>query len=260
VIRTEIEFAGKRWQVDLSTPHDLAVPLRFGGPQPEHYGAEPAGAEPMRGEGFIGEVARGGSCNVPIVRSNVHCNGTHTECVGHLTAELTAIGDLVITPRPAMLISLEVTDGQAIGSAALTEILERLPDAVDALAIRSLPNHPSKLERTYEATEPPAWFSSSAMRAIVDAGIMHLITDLPSVDAYDDPLLISHRVFWALPDDGVIADAGVADRPQATITELAFIPDQAPDGLYWLDLGVARYGADAAPSRPILYPLSPISD
>ena len=98
------------------------------------------------------------------------------------------------------------------------------------------------------------------MRAIVDAGVMHLITDLPSVDAYDDSMLAGHRVFWALPSDGVIADAGVADRPHATITELAYIPQEAADGLYWLDLGVPRFLADAAPSRPILYPLSPAPD
>ena len=260
MIRTELEFAGQRWQVDLTMPYDLAVPLVFGGPQPSHFGAEPAEVEPMRAEGFIGDVARGGPCNVPIVRNNVHCNGTHTECVGHLTAELTAIGDLVIAPGPAMLISIEVVDGQPIGGAALTEILERLPDAVDALVVRTLPNDLAKRERTYEVEEPPAWFSVDAMRAIVDAGIMHLVTDLPSVDAYGDPLLAGHRVFWTLPADGVIANAGVAGRPYATITELAFVPEEAADGLYWLELGVARYLADAAPSRPILYPLSPVSN
>jgi kynurenine formamidase len=257
MIRTEIEFSGQHWVVDLETPHDLAVPLAFDGPQPNHLGAEPARMEPMRAEGFIGDVARGGSCNAPVVHQNVHCNGTHTECVGHLTAGLSAVGDIVIAPRPAMVISLDIEDGDAIGGEALTEILERLPDAVDALVVRTLPNPLSKMERVYEASEPHAWFSVDAMRAIVDAGITHLICDLPSVDAYDDAVLASHRVFWALPPDGVIADAGVADRPDATITELAFIPDAVPDGLYWLDLGVPRFLADAAPSRPIIYPLRP---
>jgi len=258
MITMEVRFGGKRWQVDRDTHYDLAMPLAFGGPQPNHFGAEPAQAEPMRSEGFIGEVARGGSCNAAVVHNNVHCNGTHTECVGHLTAGLAAVGDLLIVGRPVMLISITAPDGEAIGGAALTEVLERLPDGVDALVVRTLPNPLSKLERVYDTSEPHTWFSVEAMRAIVDAGIQHLICDLPSVDAYDDALLASHRVFWGLPADGVIADAGVAERPLATITELAFVPDIANDGLYWLDLGVPRYLTDAAPSRPILHPLTAV--
>jgi kynurenine formamidase len=253
----QIEFAGQLWSVDLHTAHDLAIPMAFGGPQPNHFGAQPASAEPMRGEGFIGDVARGGNCNVSITHSNIHCNGTHTECVGHITAGLAAIGDLVIAPRPAMLISIEVTAGQPVEAAALAEVLERLPESVDALVVRTLPNTSDKALQTYDRDEPPTWFGADAMSAIVDTGIKHLITDLPSVDAYDDQALSAHRVFWAVPPDGVIADPGVADRPDATITELVFVPDQAADGLYWLDLGVARYLCDAAPSRPILYPLVP---
>jgi hypothetical protein len=42
---------------------------------------------------------------------------------------------------------------------------------------------------------------------------------------------------------------------QRTITELALIPQSAPDGLYLLDLQVPRMLCDAAPSRPLLFPL-----
>jgi arylformamidase len=33
------------------------------------------------------------------------------------------------------------------------------------------------------------------------------------------------------------------------------VPDSVPDGLYLLDLQVPAFGSDAAPSRPVLYPL-----
>jgi hypothetical protein len=39
------------------------------------------------------------------------------------------------------------------------------------------------------------------------------------------------------------------------LTELAYVPESAPDGLYLLDLQVPAFAADAAPSRPVLYPL-----
>ena len=41
-----------------------------------------------------------------------------------------------------------------------------------------------------------------------------------------------------------------------TITELAFVADAAADGPYLLDLQVAPFDMDAAPSRPLLFPVS----
>ena len=46
-----------------------------------------------------------------------------------------------------------------------------------------------------------------------------------------------------------------AARPQATITELAFIAPMVRDGWYLLDLQVPAFLTDAAPSRPLLYPV-----
>jgi hypothetical protein len=39
------------------------------------------------------------------------------------------------------------------------------------------------------------------------------------------------------------------------VTELVVVPDACADGLYLLSLSVPRLGLDAAPSRPVLYPL-----
>jgi len=33
------------------------------------------------------------------------------------------------------------------------------------------------------------------------------------------------------------------------------VPEAARDGLYLLDLQVPAFGADAAPSRPVIYPV-----
>jgi hypothetical protein len=40
-----------------------------------------------------------------------------------------------------------------------------------------------------------------------------------------------------------------------TITELIFVPNTAMDGLYLLNLQVAAFENDAAPSRPVIFAL-----
>ena len=42
---------------------------------------------------------------------------------------------------------------------------------------------------------------------------------------------------------------------RASITELAWIAPEIPDGLYLLDLQLPPFLADAAPSRPLLFPV-----
>jgi hypothetical protein len=70
-------------------------------------------------------------------------------------------------------------------------------------------------------------------------------------------LLAAHRVFWGLPPD--VLDAHQARRGRALVTELAFVPDSVQDGLYLLDLHVPAFATDAAPSRPVLYPLREVA-
>ena len=47
----------------------------------------------------------------------------------------------------------------------------------------------------------------------------------------------------------------LAARAQATITELAYVPDSLVDGPYLLELQVPALSGDAVPSRPLLYAL-----
>jgi hypothetical protein len=79
--------------------------------------------------------------------------------------------------------------------------------------------------------------------------------DLPSIDrAHDEGRLTAHRIFFGLPPGSTAL--AQATRPHATVTELAYIPDAAPDGPYLLELQVPALGGDAVPSRPLLYRLS----
>ena len=75
--------------------------------------------------------------------------------------------------------------------------------------------------------------------------IKHLLIDTPSVDRESDGgELAFHHAFWGVPDNLNF------DR---TITELIFVEDEIVDGTYILDLQVAPFENDAAPSRPVLY-------
>jgi arylformamidase len=93
------------------------------------------------------------------------------------------------------------------------------------------------------------------MRYVVEHGIDTLVVDLPSIDrAQDGGKLAAHRIFWGMPAGST--SAATATRPNATITEMAYIDDSVADGPYLLNLQVAPFVIDAAPSRPILLPLS----
>ena len=104
----------------------------------------------------------------------------------------------------------------------------------------------------------PRDLTPEAMRWLVERGVTSLVVDLPSLDRADDGgRLAAHREYWGLPPAS--EDPAQATRGHALVTELAYVPDSVPDGLYLLDLQVPAFGADAAPSRPVLYPLQSIA-
>jgi len=117
----------------------------------------------------------------------------------------------------------------------------------DSLVIRVLPNTKEKIHANYSGVKAP-YILRSDMQKIVDAGIKHIILDLPSVDKeWDNGVLASHHIFWQYPEN---------PRTSASITEFAYIANEIVDGKYLLKLNIANFISDAAPSRPILYPIS----
>jgi kynurenine formamidase len=266
-----LQVDGCEVRVDLSRPYDLSVELDFEGPQVRHFGAPRASSHPYSVPGFPGSVARGASCNCESITLIPHCNGTHTECAGHLTRE--PLHAQRIVPRgllPALLLSVspvpseqtaESTDPapQRDDRVVTRDALQsgwpaEPPFAPRTLVIRTMPNEPAKRARDYTDVTPP-YLTREAARYIVERGIEHLVVDLPSIDrAHDQGRLSAHRVFFGLaPGDSSLPRAA---RSQCTITELAFIPDEVVDGSYLLQLQVPAINGDAVPSRPLLYRLA----
>jgi len=270
-VHARVRVDGHELDVDLSRPVDLAIELDFAGAQPRHFGAPRASSRAYEtpGFGFNGSVERGASCNCAVILLIPHCNGTHTECAGHLTRE--RLDAWRVAPAglvAALLLSVEPEEPQSEGSEPPAQPQDRLvtrralerswpraaPFAARALIIRTLPNDPGKRTRDYTTRNPP-YLSQEAARLMVERGIEHLVVDLPSIDrAHDGGRLTAHRIFFGLPPGEV--QLAAAERAQATVTELAFIPDAAADGAYLLELQVPALSGDAVPSRPLLYPLA----
>lgn len=135
-----------------------------------------------------------------------------------------------------------------------------------ALVIRTLPNDVTKRSCKWSGTNPPYPLPDAVAWAL-ERGVQHLVLDLPSTDREDDQgLLLTHRTFWGLPSKDPLASSSSSSASSSgaaasspfshrTITELAYIPGHVADGAYMLSLQVAPIQLDAAPSRPLLFPV-----
>ena len=271
-----IEINGQTETVDINNPIDISIPLQFDCPQPNAYGVEPAVAKACRAGDLVGDTRRGGSCNFEQYTLIPHCNGTHTECVGHITLERISVADCLRDVfLPATLISVdpenpgEARETYSVGFGENDRLITKsvletlLTDPANfnllesALIIRTLPNDNSKLTREYTDNIPP-YFSNEAMDYIVSLGVKHLLIDTPSIDRlYDEGKLSNHRTFWGIEAGSF--ETNTATRLYCTITEMIYVPNDVEDGEYILNLQLAPFAADAAPSRPLLFRLSKAS-
>jgi len=256
-----ITIGERSFAVDQAHAVDLSIPMWFNGPQPNAYGVEAATSRACEYGGLIGDTRRGGSCNFERVTIIPHCNGTHTECVGHITDERISVRECLrdVLVR-AMLVSVEAEPLRDDDVISLPRLDQELRDASETLAlqsaliVRTLPNDRSKLSRVYDESNIPPYFTTAAMEYIRECGFKHLLVDLPSIDRlYDDGKLVNHRIFWNVEPES--REVNSATRINSTITELIYVPNDAIDGEYLLNLQIAPWDADAAPSRPILFPI-----
>lgn len=252
-----LDWHGLKLAIDFSHGHPIAIPLDPHGRQPAFFAEGPAQARPLQVGDFTGSVAQGGSCNAEVVQFAPHCHGTHTECIGHLTARREIVQD-TIDQRPvlARLVSLksQLVDGQPrFRLEALEAAMGEHTVAIRALVVRSLPNDPGKRSRDYDHNDPYPVFGPRAMDYLAAFPIKHLLLDTPSLDsANDGGRLANHRAWWCL--DGREHPHRV-DPTRRSVTEMIFVPDELPDGFYWLHLELSPLLGEATPSRPVLYPV-----
>jgi arylformamidase len=270
-MKLTLEKDGRRYSFQTEKGMDLSISMNPNGPRAWYV--EPMRIDPVRTEQFLGSVAEGGAVNFRDVYFNPHGHGTHTENVGHIVdTDVPVVRSIGSSHYMAKLVTVvlmrqDATQGVSQGASqdlpqdlsqnletgasqgdwvVDEESLEGFDLKVDALIIRTKPNDHSKVQRQYSGTNFP-YLTISAMQRIVDAGVQHLLIDLPSVDREEDGgELAAHHLFWHVP---------VEPNFQKTITELIYIPNEIADGMYVLNLQVSNFANDAAPSRPMLFDL-----
>ena len=261
-MKAEVEIGNKKYNVDFSKGIDISIPLNFNGVQPNTYEVDRASSKPFQDGNFIGDTRKGGPCNFETYSFTPHCNGTHTECIGHITNErITILSSLKEEMIPSTLVTITPkntseyyipnlnTEDLVITKEDLgLQLKDVNSEFLKGLIIRTLPNLESKKSRDY-MKDTPSFFSIDAMEYIVSLGVQHLLVDTPSVDRLlDDGHLSAHNIFW----ETKLKEFN-PNTKNKTITEMIFASENIKDGSYLLNLQIPAFVSDTAPSRPILY-------
>ncbi|NVK63468.1 MAG: cyclase family protein [Flavobacteriales bacterium] len=235
--------------IDTKKPLDISIALSASSENPRAWYVEPPRMEPVRTEHYTGSVKEGGDVNFRDIYFNPHGHGTHTECLGHITKEVHSVNNVLTNFFfKAQLISIlpkRITrENGEVDFVIGPEQIDLTHFDGEALIIRTLPNDGNKLHKNYSNTNPP-YFDVSCVKKLLEAGVDHLLLDLPSVDREDDNgELQFHHAFWEVPKQ---------PNFKRTITEMIFVDNSIGDGAYVLEIQMAPFQNDASPSRPVLY-------
>jgi kynurenine formamidase len=267
-VKLEATIAGKAYRVRLKNAVDCSLPIQpHANAQVAAFSLPAAQSEPFTAGAFVGDVRAGGSVNCEVVSFAPHGNGTHTECIGHITKERIFVDDRMprtplicgvvrVAPR-AFAESGEEQGGNAAASdqvvdlESLTRALKRLPPSPRANALLLVTGALTPTaDPPHFSGKNPTYLTEAAARHLVRRGIEHVLVDLPSLDREDDGgALLAHRAFFGVGEDSA------EKREYATVTELCRVPVSLEEGVMLLVLQVAPFALDAAPSRPLLFPL-----
>ncbi|MCH8546643.1 MAG: cyclase family protein [Cryomorphaceae bacterium] len=238
----DIHIADQRYRVNLNQGVDLSIGFdaKKG---PLAWGVGHMQVNPVVYGDWVGLVREGASVNFCDVLVNPHGQGTHTECVGHISKSHDSVQNYLTRYWfPALLYTADVVNG-VVDLSGLP-----LPDndwSYQAIIIRSRPNTTDKRSRVYSGQNPPH-FNPDVLRQLSNMGVAHFLTDLPSVDPEEDGgALAAHKAFFL--------DSKGEKRLERTITELIYAPNDLKDGRYILNLQIAPLTMDAVPSRPVVY-------
>ena len=192
----------------------------FNEAQPTFFGAPPPAAAVDAAGSFVGDVRHGGSCNCSIHTLAPHCNGTHTECVGHVThgtLERSRPQPRAFQRRAARLREPEpraddrrsrqraALDTQAVASAAHVASLPRAGRA------HAAERRATSCSRNYDTDRRRPTSMLTRCAGSSRNGITTFVVDLPSIDrAHDRRTLAAHRIFWGMPPGATTRCAGHA--------------------------------------------------
>jgi len=232
---------------------DCSLPLSNSSKNPTAWYVDAPVIEPVRGNGWVGAVAEGGSVNFRNIAFNPHGHGTHTECLGHITEEVHSVNGviekLLYDAEVVSITPIERMNEDGLMDLVITKELFQTAiqsETTEAILVRTLPNENEKLTRHYSDSNP-VYFDADVVEILDQLGVIHFLVDVPSVDREkDNGKLAFHHAFWKVPEQ---------NNKRRTITELIYVPNECEDGHYLLNLQTAPFENDATPSRPIVFKL-----
>ena len=85
------EYQGKIKRVDVSKPIDISIPIQSGVSGVEAFYLPHPEFKPFKFGESILSTKNGAGCNCEVLTISPHGNGTHTECIGHISKEIHTI-------------------------------------------------------------------------------------------------------------------------------------------------------------------------
>jgi kynurenine formamidase len=239
---------GKEFKIDFFKPIDISIPLSSSKDCASAWYVSPMKLEPVVNDNWIGDVNQGGSVNFRNITFNPHGNGTHTECVGHISKEFYTINKnlqrFMFVAELITVLPTQLENGDCIITKKALQLCLEGTSAPEALVIRTLSNGINKLTHQYSNTNPP-YILKEGIEYLNELGIEHLLIDMPSIDRENDEgKLEAHHAFWDYPNNPQL---------HKTITEFIYVPNEVYDGTYILNLQIASFENDASPSKPVFY-------
>jgi len=239
-LNTIIRLDNTVYNINLSKPLDISIALRASKSNVNAWYLDPPKKEPVL------NISKGDVVNFNTFTINPHAHGTHTETVGHIIPGNYSINKCLkqffFTAELITVAPEKVGTDMTISKNQINLLLKQ--KTPEALVIRTMPNTSDKKNKQYSNTNWP-YLEPKAVEFIRRRGIKHLLIDLPSIDKEkDNGQLLAHKEFWNIAGD---------IRKNCTITELIYVSNKIKDGSYILNLQIAPFDNDAAPSKPILY-------
>src|SRR5690606_19238519 len=121
---------------------DISIPLRADKACASAWYVEPMKLESVVMGDWVGDVNKGGSVNFRTITFNPHGNGTHTECVGHISKEFYTLNKnldrFMFVAEVITVLPLELESGDFVINRKQLEELLVNSGKPEALIIRTL--------------------------------------------------------------------------------------------------------------------------
>ena len=223
-----VEYNSRKIEVDISNPLDISIPIDMSKKNINAWYVEDPKIFPESFDGEKIKVSEGAVVNFNNIHFNPHSHITHTECVGHISKEAIYMTELEVEPYLSCFLVNAKAESLPNGDRVVnlgSFNWDEIPNC-DAVIIHS--GTTNKAE--FFSGNNPCYIDKEVMAILVNKGINHVLTDLPSVDREDDGgALAAHKAFFKYPEIHL----------NRTITELIHVPNSVKNGEYVLSISFA---------------------